>query len=157
MRRVIPGVTLRTSFIVGFPGETEKEFEELCGFVKEAAFDWMGAFGYSDQEGASAFGHDKKLSTREIESRRKSLMSIQKKISKSKKKSLIGREFDLLLEGTSTESDLLLEGRTAMHAPEIDGKVFVNDYPEGNEPKEGEFYRCRITAAHDYDLVAEIV
>jgi ribosomal protein S12 methylthiotransferase len=157
MRRVIPGVTLRTSFIVGFPGETEKEFEELCSFVKEAAFDWMGAFGYSDQEGAGAFDHDKKLSPREIESRRKLLMSIQKKISRTKKKSLVGREFDLLLEGTSTESDLLLEGRTAMHAPEIDGKVFVNDYPEGNEPKKGEFYRCRITAAHDYDLVAEIV
>jgi len=157
MRRVIPGVTLRTSFIVGFPGETEKEFEELCAFVKDAAFDWMGAFGYSDQEGASAFDQDKKLSTREIERRRKSLMSIQKKISRAKKKSLIGREFDLLLEGTSTESDLLLEGRTAMHAPEIDGKVFVNDYPEGREPKAGEFHRCRVTAAHDYDLVAEIV
>ena len=157
MRRVIPGVTLRTSFIVGFPGETEKEFEELCSFVKDAAFDWMGAFGYSDQEGAGAFDHGKKLSAREIESRRKSLMSIQKKISRAKKKSLVGREVDLLLEGPSTESDLLLEGRTAMHAPEIDGKVFVNDYPEGNEPKEGEFYRCRITAAHDYDLVAEIV
>jgi ribosomal protein S12 methylthiotransferase len=157
MRRIIPGVTLRTSFIVGFPGETEKEFEELCGFVKEASFDWMGAFGYSDQEGADAFDHDGKLSPREIESRRKSLMSIQKKISRSKKKSFIGQEFDLLLEGASSESDLLLEGRTAMHAPEIDGKVFVNDYPEGNEPKDGEFYRCRITAAHDYDLVAEII
>jgi ribosomal protein S12 methylthiotransferase len=157
MRRVIPGVTLRTSFIVGFPGETEKEFEELRSFVKEAAFDWMGTFGYSDQEGARAFDDDKKLSAREIESRRKSLMSTQKKISRAKKKTLIGQEFDLLLEGTSTESDLLLEGRTPMHAPEIDGKVFVNDYPEGNEPKDGEFYRCRITAAHDYDLVAEIV
>ncbi len=157
MRRVISGVTLRTSFIVGYPGETEKEFEELRSFVKEAAFDWMGAFGYSDQEGARAFDDEGKLSAREIESRRKSLMSTQKKISRAKKKSLVGQEFDLLLEGTSTESDLLLEGRTAMHAPEIDGKVFVNDYPEGNEPKDGEFYRCRITAAHDYDLVAEIV
>jgi ribosomal protein S12 methylthiotransferase len=157
MRRVIPGVALRTSFIVGFPGETEKEFEELCDFVKEAAFDWMGAFGYSDQEGAGAYDQERKLSPREIESRRKSLMAIQKKISKSKKKSLVGREFDLLLEGRSSESDLLLEGRTAMHAPEIDGKVFVNDYPEGNDPQEGGFYRCRITAAHDYDLVAEIV
>jgi len=157
MRRVIPGVTLRTSFIVGFPGETEKEFEDLCDFVKTAEFDWMGAFGYSDQEGAGAFGQDKKLPAREIESRRKSLMSIQKKISRTKKKTLVGREFDLLLEGSSEETELLLEGRTAMHAPEIDGKVFVNDYPEGTEPKEGEFYRCRITAAHDYDLVAEIV
>ena len=157
MRRIIPGVTLRTSFIVGFPGETDKEFDELCAFVKQASFDWMGAFGYSDQQGAAAFDQDGKLSSREIESRRKFLMSIQKKISKSKKKSLIGQEFDLLLEGTSSESDLLLEGRTAMHAPEIDGKVFVNDYPEDHEPKDGEFYRCRITAAHDYDLVAEIV
>jgi ribosomal protein S12 methylthiotransferase len=157
MRRVIPGVTLRTSFIVGYPGETEKEFEELRSFVKEAAFDWMGAFGYSDQEGARAFNDEDKLSAREIEARRKSLMSTQKKISRAKKKSLVGQQFDLLLEGTSTESDLLLEGRTAMHAPEIDGKVFVNDYPEGKEPKDGEFYRCRITAAHDYDLVAEIV
>jgi ribosomal protein S12 methylthiotransferase len=157
MRAVIPDVTLRTSFIVGFPGETEKEFEELCQFVKAAEFDWMGAFGYSDQEGAGAFAQASKVSAREIESRRKSLMSIQKKISRRKKKSLVGREFDLLLEGASTESDLLLEGRTAMHAPEIDGKVFVNDYPEGNEPLEGEFYRCRVTAAHDYDLVAEII
>ena len=84
-------------------------------------------------------------------------MSIQKKISRANKKSLVGREFDLLLMGPSEETELLLEGRTAMHAPEIDGKVFVNDYPEGLDPKEGEFYRCRITEAHDYDLVAEIV
>jgi ribosomal protein S12 methylthiotransferase len=157
MRRAIPGVTLRTSFIVGFPGETEREFEELCEFVREAQFDWMGTFAYSDQEGAGAFAQDKKLSPREIEGRRKSLMSIQKKISRAKKKALVGSEFDFLLMGASEETDLLLEGRTAMHAPEIDGKLFVNDYPEGSEPKPGEFYRCRITKAHDYDLVAEIV
>ncbi len=157
MRRVIPDVTLRTSFIVGFPGETEKEFEELCAFVREAQFDWMGTFGYSDQEGAGAFGLDKKLSERKIESRRKKLMSIQKKISRAKKKALIGREYDLLLMGQSDETDLLLEGRTAMHAPEIDGKVFVNDYPADAEPEKGGFYRCRITEAHDYDLVAEII
>ena len=157
MRRTIPDVTLRTSFIVGFPGETEEEFEELCGFVNDAAFDWMGAFSYSDQEGAGAFEQKNKIPAREIERRRKSLMSLQKKISHTKKKLLVGREFDLLVEGRSEETDLLLEGRTAMHAPEIDGKVFVNDYPEGTPPKEGEFYRCRVTAAHDYDLVAEII
>ena len=157
MRRAIPGVTLRTSFIVGFPGETETEFEELCDFARAAKFDWMGAFGYSDQEGAGAFDLGRKLSAREIEGRRKSLMSIQKKISRAKKKALIGRELDLLLMGPSEESDLLLEGRTPMHAPEIDGKVFVNDYFEGSEPEPGKFYRCRITAAHDYDLVAKIV
>jgi ribosomal protein S12 methylthiotransferase len=157
MRRVIPDLTLRTSFIVGFPGETEKEFEELCDFVREAQFDWMGTFGYSDQEGADAFGLGKKLSPKEIERRRKHLMSIQKQISKKKKRALIGREFDLLLEGTSEETELLLEGRTPMHAPEIDGKVFVNDFPPELTPQPGEFYRCEITEAHDYDLVARIV
>ncbi len=157
MRRAIPGLILRTSFIVGFPGETEKEFEELCEFVREARFDWMGTFSYSDQEGADAYGLDKKLSVREIERRRKHLMGTQRQISKKKKKALVGQEFDLLLEGTSEETDLLMEGRTVMHAPEIDGKVFVNDFPEDAEPQTGEFYRCQITEAHDYDLVAKIV
>ncbi len=157
MRRTIPGVTLRTSFIVGFPGETEQEFEELCDFVRESQFDWMGAFGYSDQDGASAFSLEEKLPEPEIERRRKRLMQIQRKISQRKKKTLVGQEFDLVLEGISEESDLLLEGRTPMHAPEIDGKVFVNDVPEGLEPKFGEFYRCQVTEAHDYDLVARIV
>ena len=157
MRRTIPDVTLRTSFIVGFPGETEAEFEQLCEFVREAEFDWMGAFGYSDQEGATAFAIDEKLPAREIERRRKYLMQIQRRISKKKKKALVGQEFDLLLEGVSEESDLLLEGRTPRHAPEIDGKVFVTDVPEGLLPLPGEFYRCQITEAHDYDLVAKIV
>ena len=157
MRRTIPSLTLRTSFIVGFPGETEQEFEELCDFVREARFDWMGAFGYSDEEGAAAHHLEKKLSARETERRRKQLMQIQQKISKRAKKALIGKRFDLLLEGTSDETDLLLEGRTAMHAPEIDGKVFVNDVPEGEEVLPGEFYPCEITEAHDYDLVARIL
>ncbi len=157
MRRTIPDLTLRTSFIVGFPGETEKEFEELCDFVCEAQFDWMGAFAYSDQDGAAAYALENKLSAREIERRRKHLMGIQRQISKKKKKALIGREFDLLLEGESEETDLLLEGRTAMHAPEIDGKVFVNDFPEEVAPQSGQFYRCQITETHDYDLVARIL
>ncbi len=157
MRRIIPGLTLRTSFIVGFPGETENEFEELCAFVRAAEFDWMGTFSYSDQEGAGAFALGEKLGSREIERRRKHLMQIQRKISKRKKKALVGREFDLLLEGTSAESEFLLEGRTTMHAPEIDGKVFVNDVSEGVQPVPGEFYRCQIVEAHDYDLVAQIV
>jgi len=157
MRRTIPDLIMRTSFIVGFPGETEKEFEELCDFVREAQFDWMGTFSYSDQEGADAYGLDKKLSVREIEWRRKHLMSIQRQISRKKKKALVGQEFDLLCEGTSEETDLLMEGRTSMHAPEIDGKVFVNDFPAEAEPQPGEFYRCQITEAHDYDLVARIL
>jgi len=157
MRRVIPDLTLRTSFIVGFPGETEKEFEELCNFVREAQFDWMGAFSYSDQDGARAYDLEKKLPPREIERRRKHLMSMQRQISKKRKKALVGREFDLLLEGESEETDLLLEGRTPMHAPEIDGKVFVNEFPEDRDARPGQFHRCEITEAHDYDLVAKII
>jgi ribosomal protein S12 methylthiotransferase len=157
MRRMVPDLTLRTSFIVGFPGETEKEFEELCEFVRAAQFDWMGTFSYSDQEGAAAFDLPKKLSPREIEARRKHVMAIQRQISRKKKKSLVGKRFELLLEGESDETELLLEGRTAMHAPEIDGTVFVNDIPEGIEPKLGQFLECQITEAHDYDLVARIL
>jgi ribosomal protein S12 methylthiotransferase len=157
MRRTIPGVVLRTSFIVGFPGETEQEFEQLCAFVRQAEFDWMGVFGYSDQEGAAAFSLEKKLSRQEIEHRRKHLMQIQRRISRRNKRTLIGRRFEVLLEGLSGESNLLFEGRTRMHAPEIDGRVFVNDVPEGRELRAGEFYSCEVSAAHDYDLVASIV
>jgi ribosomal protein S12 methylthiotransferase len=156
MRRVIPDLTLRTSFIVGFPGETESDFEQLCAFVREAQFDWLGVFGYSDEEGAKAFELGEKVPAREIERRRKKLMSIQKQISRKKKRALVGRQFDLVLEGPSAETELLWEGRTAMHAPEIDGTVYVNDFGE-REVNEGEFYRCEITEAHDYDLVARIL
>jgi ribosomal protein S12 methylthiotransferase len=156
-RRTITGVTLRTSFIVGFPGETEKEFEELCEFVRTAEFDWLGSFAYSDQQGATAYSLEDKLPLREIERRRKHLMQIQKQISRRRKKALRGQEFDVLLEGPSEESDLLLEGRTAMHAPEIDGKLYISDVPEGLDPIPGDFYRCQITETHDYDLIARII
>jgi ribosomal protein S12 methylthiotransferase len=156
-RRRIPGVTLRTAFIVGYPGETEKEFEELCDFVRAAEFDWMGTFAYSDQEGATAHGQEGKHSLQEIECRRKHLMQIQKKISKRKKKALRGKQFDILLEGASEESDLLLEARSEMHAPEIDGKLYVADVPDGITLTPGEFYRAEITEAHDYELVARIL
>ena len=156
MRRAIPDLTLRTSFIVGFPGETENDFEQLCGFVREAQFDWLGVFGYSDEEGAKAFELGEKVLPREIERRRKKLMSIQKQISRKKKRALVGRQFDLVLEGPSAETELLWEGRTAMHAPEIDGTVYVNDFGD-RDVREGEFHRCEVTEAHDYDLVARIL
>ena len=157
MRRQIPGLTLRTSFVVGFPGETEEDFEQLCEFVREAQFDWLGVFGYSDEEGAKAFELEDKVPSREIERRRKKLMSMQKQISRKKKRALVGQQFDLLLEGPSAETELLWEGRTAMHAPEIDGTVYVNDFGDSKDVLEGQFYRCEITEAHDYDLVARIV
>jgi len=157
MRRTIPGLTLRTSFIVGFPGETEREFDELCDFVREAQFDWMGAFAYSDQEGANAHQLGKKVAPAEIEQRRRKLIGLQKSISRKRKKALVGRQFDLLIEGPSSETDLLWEGRTPMHAPEIDGKVFISDFTGESELEPGTFRRCEITAAHEYDLVARIL
>jgi ribosomal protein S12 methylthiotransferase len=157
MRRTIPNLTLRTSFIVGFPGETEFEFNELCEFVRASEFDWMGVFGYSDEDGAAAFKLGDKLSAVEIKRRRKKLMRVQQGISRKKKRQLIGREFELLVEGPSEETDLLWEGRTALHAPEIDGKVFINDFGSRASLTPGEFYHCEITEAHDYDLVARII
>ncbi|MGE5109393.1 MAG: 30S ribosomal protein S12 methylthiotransferase RimO [Acidobacteriaceae bacterium] len=157
MRKAVPNLTLRTSFIVGFPGEREEDFELLCEFVKEAQFDWLGVFSYSDEEGAKAFHLDEKVSPREIERRRRKLMQIQKQISKKRRKALVGKRFDIVLEGPSQETELLWEGRTAMHAPEIDGKVFVNDFGEHEDVREGEFYRCEITEAHEYDLVAKLI
>ena len=159
MRRTVAELTLRTSFIVGFPGESEDDFEQLCDFVREAQFDWLGVFGYSDQEGAASahISERDKVPPAEIERRRKKLMRIQQTISRRKKKTLIGRQFDLLVEGPSEETPLLWEGRTAMHAPEIDGKVFVNDFGDREALVPGEFVRCEISEAHDYDLVARIV
>jgi len=157
MRREIPGLTLRTSFIVGFPGESEDDFEQLCQFVRQAQFDWLGVFDYSDEEGAGAFALADKVPRREIERRRKKLMSLQKQISRKKKRALVGQQCDLLLSGPSAETELLWEGRTAMHAPEIDGTVYVNDFGDREDIREGEFYRCEITEAHDYDLVARIL
>jgi ribosomal protein S12 methylthiotransferase len=156
MRSTIPGLVLRTSFIVGFPGETERDFDELCDFVRAAQFDWMGVFAYSDQEGAAAYGLEKKVPAPDIERRRRTLMQLQKQISRRRKKTLVGRQFDLLLEGPSEETDLLWEGRTYMHAPEIDGKLLVNDCGDA-QAEAGSFYRCQITQAHDYDLVARIL
>jgi ribosomal protein S12 methylthiotransferase len=156
MRRTIPELTLRSSFIVGFPGESAADFEELCEFVRAAQFDWLGAFGYSDQEGAGAYALDKKVPPSEIERRRRKLMQIQQRISRKRKRALVGREFDLLVEGPSSETELLWEGRTPLHAPEIDGKVFINDFADKRELEPGTFHRCQITEAHDYDLVARI-
>jgi ribosomal protein S12 methylthiotransferase len=157
MRLTIPGLTLRTSFIVGFPGESEGDFDELCGFVRAAEFDWLGVFGYSDEPGAASHTLSDKIAAAEVERRRRKLMQIQKQISRRKKEALVGHRFDLLLEGASAETDLLWEGRSEMHAPEIDGKVFVNDFGLHAEARPGEFYCCEVTEAHDYDLVVKLV
>jgi len=157
MRQVVPGITVRTSFIVGFPGETEDDFQQLCGFVIAAQFDWLGVFSYSDEEGSPAYLLGDKVAPKEIERRRRKLMQLQKRISRKRRKQWIGREIEVMLEGPSEETDLLWEARTPAHAPEIDGKVFINDFGDHESPKPGSFHRAIVEEAHDYDLVARLL
>ncbi len=156
-RKTIPNLVLRTSFIVGFPGETEQDFEELCAFITEAKIDWLGVFSYSDEEGAGAFDLDQKVPKRTIESRRRKLMKLQQRISKKARKQWVGRELDILVEGESEETDLLWQGRSLDQAPEIDGKVLINDFGPHEALVPGTFYRAQITESHDYDVVARIL
>ena len=157
VRKAVPGIALRTSFIVGFPGETVQDIEILEQFITEAKFDWLGVFSYSDEEGSGAFSFNEKVPKRTIEARKRRLMKLQQKISKQAKQQWIGRELVVLAEGESDETPLLWEGRTQFHAPEIDGKVYINDFGSLESLEPGRFYRARITEAHEYDVVASIV
>jgi ribosomal protein S12 methylthiotransferase len=153
----MPGIALRTSFIVGFPGESDADFEALCDFVVEAKFDWLGVFAYSDEEGSRSIELGAKIPKRVIEQRRRALMKLQKGISRQAMRARVGRTFDVLVAGESEETPLLWEGRTQLHAPEIDGTVYVNDFGPFGALTPGRFYRCEVTEAHDYDLVARVV
>jgi ribosomal protein S12 methylthiotransferase len=157
VRATVPGIALRTSFIAGFPGESLRDFELLQEFIKEANFDWLGVFSYSDEEGSGAFSLDQKVPKRTIESRKRRLMKLQQSISRCAKQQWVGRELVLLAEGESEETPLLWEGRTQFHAPEIDGKVYINDFGELAALEPGRFYRAQITEAHKYDVVARIL
>jgi ribosomal protein S12 methylthiotransferase len=157
VRAAVPGIALRTSFIVGFPGESLRDFEVLEEFVADAKFDWLGVFNYSHEEGSAAYTLDAQVPKRSIESRRKRLMKLQQSISRQAKQDWIGRELTVLAEGESAETPLLWEGRTQFHAPEIDGKVYINDFSDLETLEPGRFYRAEITEAHDYDLVARVI
>ena len=157
VRAAVPGIALRTSFIVGFPGESLRDLQLLEEFIAEARFDWLGVFSYSDEEGSAAFPLDSKLPRRTIESRRRRLMKLQQSISRRAKQQWVGRELVVLAEGESEETPLLWEGRTQFHAPEIDGKVYINDFGSLTALEPCRFYRAQITEAHDYDVVARIL
>ena len=157
VRAQVPGITIRTTFITGFPGETEADFEELMAFVRNCEFDNVGVFTYSDEEGTPAFDLPNKVDAKTAKRRRTALMKEQAKISKRKNKEKIGKTFRVLFEGYSQESDLLFQGRLEGQAQEIDGYILINDMPEGLNPQVGEFYDVRITEAHDYDLIGEII
>jgi ribosomal protein S12 methylthiotransferase len=156
IRRTIPGIAIRTSFIVGFPGETAEDFDQLCQFVKAARFDNLGVFTYSDEDTSRSYALDGKVDGRTIHNRKRRLMAIQRKISRARNKALVGRELPVLVEGLSKETDLLWEGRLSTQAPEIDGATLINDF-EGAEPRQGEIRRLLITEAHDYDVVGTLL
>ena len=155
IRATVPGVTIRTSFIAGFPGETEADFEELCQFVQAAKFDRLGVFSYSDEDTAPSHALDGKVDARTIYNRKRKLMSLQKKISRAKSRKLIGQEFTVLVEGPSAETELLWECRHAGQAPEIDGVCYINNY-DNVPPAPGQLRKLIVTEAHDYDLVGTL-
>ncbi len=156
IRRTIPGVAIRTSMIVGFPGETTADFNELCRFVEAVKFDHLGVFSYSDEETSASYGLGGKVSRRTIDLRRRRLMAIQRKISRVNGRGRIGEEVAVLIDGPAKETDLLWEARLSTQAPEIDGVCLINDF-EGAAPKAGQLRRLRITESHDYDLVGTLV
>jgi len=180
IRATIPGVSLRTSFIVGFPGETESDFEELCDFVKTANLDWMGVFEYSDVDNAGSYGLDEKVDAETISDRRNRLMAIQKKISRENLRAKYLREepgatkvegkaaarlshskrtFTALVEGPSKDNPLVWEARLEGMAPDIDGKLYLTDVelPSGEVAEAGDIARVEITKTDAYDLIGRVV
>src|SRR5229473_3499903 len=167
IRATIPGVSLRTSFIVGFPGETEADFEELCDFVKAAKLDWMGVFEYSDVDNAGSYALDEKVDAETIRERRKRLMAIQKRISRenlrakylrAKSRASNERIFTALVEGPSKDNPLVWEARLEGMAPEIDGKLYLTDIelPSGEIAEAGDVARVEITKTDAYDLIGRV-
>jgi ribosomal protein S12 methylthiotransferase len=159
IRTTIPGVSLRTSFIAGFPGETEADFEELCDFVRAAELDWMGVFEYSDVDNANSYTLDEKVDPETIADRRNRLMAIQKKISREKLREWKNRTATALVEGPSKDNPLVWEARLEGMAPDIDGKLYLTDIelPSGETAETGDVARVEIIKSDAYDLIGRVV
>jgi ribosomal protein S12 methylthiotransferase len=153
IRARVPGVAVRTSFIVGFPGETEKDFDELLAFVGAAEFDNVGVFTFSDEEGTTSFDLPDRVAPGVKEARKRRLMALQKTIAARRNRRRVGERVEVLVEGTHPDTDLLLRGRLSTQAPEIDGSVLIND----GTASPGDFVTCEVTEAHPYDLVGRIL
>jgi len=161
IRMTIPGVSIRTSFIVGFPGETEEEFRELCDFVRAAEFDWMGVFSYSDEDAAKSFQLGDKVEAKTIARRKNALMALQKQISRRKLRQRVGERMQVMLEGPSKDTDLIWEARLQGMAPDIDGKVYITEFEGVNEaadlPAPGTLATIEVAETKDYDLIGRAV
>lgn len=153
IRSILPQAAVRTTFMVGFPGETEEDVQELADFMQEQKLAHVGIFGYSNEEGCAAYTLSGQCSEEEKSERRQRLMELQSRISFVGNEAMVGRVEKVLVEGWSRETDLLLEGRTRFQAPEIDGCVYIN----AGVASPGDIVDVRITEAHPYDLVGEIV
>jgi len=159
IRETIPGVALRTSFIVGFPGETKEDFEELYQIVAAAKIDWMGVFEYSDVDNAASFSLDGKVDQDIIAERRVRLMALQRKISRAKLREFKGRTEAALVEGPSKDNPLVWEARLERMAPDIDGKLYLTDIelPRGEVAVTGDVVKVEITKTDAYDLIGRVV
>jgi ribosomal protein S12 methylthiotransferase len=152
IRRTVPGVTVRTSFIVGFPGETDAEFEELCGFVEEGRFDNVGVFTYSHEDGTPAGAGEDDVPAAVKEARKAHLMRLQQRIVRDANRARIRSAVDVMIDGPSPQHELVVQGRHEGQAPDIDGLVYLSEVDPGR-CKPGEIVRCEVAEARGYDLV----
>ncbi|MCK5766964.1 MAG: TRAM domain-containing protein, partial [Candidatus Atribacteria bacterium] len=155
-RKKIPNLALRTTFIVGFPGETDKDFEELLNYIKEVKFDKLGVFTYSREKGTPAYDFSHQISLKVKKQRMETIMMAQQKISKEKNNSFLGKVKDVLIDEIDKNDNFMAIGRTMTDAPEIDGKVFVNIDNTKDKAKVGEFVKTKIIDASEYDLFGEL-
>jgi ribosomal protein S12 methylthiotransferase len=153
LRRAVPGLVLRTTFLVGHPGETDADFQELCSFLDYAAPDHLGVFAYSHEEGTPAGERDDLVPDEVVEERQRDLLTRQREFNTARLRRRVGEEIEVLIDGLSEESDLLLQGRWWGQAPDVDGSITLAN----GEAQPGEFRRALITAASEYDLVADLL
>jgi ribosomal protein S12 methylthiotransferase len=153
LRAEVPDIALRTSLIVGFPGETDEDFKKLCHFVEETQFDRLGVFCYSKEEGTPAADMPDQVTERVKRERYKKLMQLQARLSFKRNRRLMDTVEEVIVEGVSEESDLLLKGRSSRQAPDIDGMVYIT----AGQANIGDIVKLKITDSSDYDLIGEIV
>ncbi|MDH3359322.1 MAG: TRAM domain-containing protein, partial [Desulfobulbaceae bacterium] len=153
IRQTLPDIAIRTTLMVGFPGETEAEVDEMESFLREQQLDHVGIFTYSNEEGCAAANLPNHCSQEEMDERRDRLMAVQAEISTTKNKKQVGQVLEVLVDGVSGETDLLLEGRSRYQAPDVDGTIYIAD----GICEPGDLVQVRITETHTYDLVGEII
>ena len=154
IRTAVPGITIRTTMLVGFPGETEEDLKELLDFVKEIRFDRLGAFAYSQEEGTEAAEMPDQVPEEVKKERVRKLMRLQKRISRSIAQEKVGKELSAMVEGRLTDEEDTYAARTEGDAPDVDGLIFIHS---GLELMTGEIVRCRVTHSEDYDLLGELI